>query len=271
MIVFLLVVLRVAVGLTFGVILLQLVYYYKNTRFVEFLILTARFALGLCILLLLAFPLSPLLLKLFFALFISIYATLLLFIAKVSFDRRVIILFIVYLVLLFAILLFQPITGSLPSWALVIYFDVLPAHEVLGISLFGTIWASSRHPWPFILFRFVVDCFIVYKVVKIRPINMEAKRGLLSYFVGQGLVDLLFFFPVAELRAGALLATNIYFIWMIWKYPHWIVLTKTQLLNLYHNVQRIEVDKKPKVPFTNPLEISEYILQVKSILEGEEE
>lgn len=256
--------------LTFLLINFQLAYYFLHTRIPEFRLLFFRFLFGIVILFQVNFVNSVLSLKIFFILFVSVYLFLLLFIRKVLEDTFSSVLLIVYSFLLLTTLFLEPV----PRGASLIRLPLegvqfISFSEVIGFSFGGVILFTSEHPWPYVLFRVIVNFYILLRILALDALDSKSKGSWLIYIGLHALFDLLFLFPLDTIRLAILWVANSYFFWVVWKRPHFLVLTNPQLVTLYGLVASTDIQKKSGAPFTNSQEIVDYISHVGYLMDNE--
>ncbi len=263
---------RFAVILTFALINFQLAYYYYNTRIREFLLLFLRFAFGMIVLFQVNFVNSIFSLKVFFVLFITPYLFLLLFIRKVVQDPLSFFLVICYCILALSVFLLEPLpSGSSPILLPIPGIKFISFPDVVGVSVGGFVVFTNEHPWPFVFFRILVSFYLFIRILGLETLDYKSRNNWLLYLGFHVAFDILFLFSLDVIRLAILWIANGFFFWVVWKKPHFLVLTNPQLISLHDQVLRIEkaIRNHHPVPFTNSEEIIDYISHVGKLLDEE--
>ncbi len=263
-------ILRGIVIVLFFVINVQLAYYYLITRFPEYLILFFRFLSGIIILYLVNFLETAVLTRIFYFLFIGIYALLLLFGMRLKKDILDYALHLFFSILILIIPFWKqiPISSDYSTFPM-IQMSFITIDADIGIIVAGTL-ISAKYPWPYVLFRLMVDIQLIQKFIRIDTKERNAKYSWIGYLFLYAMFDLMFFFAPMVLRLSVLALTNMYFAVMVWKRPQWVFLTKSQLISLHDKVLRVVSEHKKiniPVPLTNTVDLHVYLTKVAEMLQ----
>ncbi len=273
--------LRILVIVLFVTINIQLVQLYLLTRFPDYLILFFRFLSAVAVLLLINQLYNVALVKIFYCVTLLVYFSLVLFARRLSPDGFSKVLLAIWLCLSIMVVLWVPIYEYQYLFQFPINgVDFAMLSVDYGIVLGDTVLFSMVYPWPIMFYRLIVDVYMILKIVTVKEestdasLAREAKAVWIGHFIFTLAFDLmiLFFFPYTAVRLAINVVGISLIVWMVWARPHWIILTKIQLMSLYDKVQYVvKRTQTPKIPavLVRTSELNEYFRKVERILKND--